>query len=169
MTLQPESDVEPPDPEPGAPTPEATWAVGLIGGDWELGEIAPHLAGNIGISRADDGWELTSDAFDGLTDADTVRAFAQETVALLNGLAAIWLQEPGAVQVGNVRRYRPNGTKDVWVFPESIALRLRVGTPTVLINGIAAPAPSWIPDLELAARDASVQAVLAFLGGGDVA
>jgi hypothetical protein len=167
MNSQPESDLESSSAELGGKTPEvsATWAVGVVGGDWELGEIAPHLAGNIRISRADDGWELTSDAFDGLTEAETVRAFAQETLALLNGLAAIWLEEPGSLQVGNVRRYRPNGTKDVWVFPEPIALRLRVGTPSVLINDVAVAAPSWIPDLELAANDASVQAVLAFLGG----
>lgn len=167
MNLEPESDLKPPNAEPGGQTPEvsATWAVGVVGGEWELGEITPHLAGSIRISRADDGWELTSDAFDGLTEAETVRAFAQETLALLNGLAAIWLEEPGSLQVGNVRRYRPNGAKDVWVFPEPIALRLRVGTPTVLINDVAVPAPSWIPDLELAAHDASVQAVLSFLGG----
>jgi hypothetical protein len=139
--------------------------VGVVGGDWELGEIAPHLAGSIRVSRADDGWELTSDAFSGLTDAGTVRVFAEETISLLNGLAAIWLQEPGPIQVGNVRRYRPDGRKDVWVFPEPISLRLRVGTPTVLINGVAPQARSWIPDLELAAYDPKVQAVLAFLGG----
>jgi hypothetical protein len=144
---------------------QATWAVGLVGGDWELGEIAPHLAGSVRITRAEDGWEWTSEAFDRLTDAEAVRVFAEETIGLLNGLAAISLQEPGNIQVGNVRRYRPDGAKDVWVFPEPISLRLRVGTPTVLINGVELQARSWIPDLELAADDPKVQAVLAFLGG----
>jgi hypothetical protein len=167
MSPQLEQDFEPsgarPDGEPREVS--ATWAVGLVGGDWELAEIAPHLAGSIRVSRADDGWELTSDAFDGLTDAEPVRVFAEETVGLLNGLAAIWLQEPGPIQVGNVRRHRPDGGKDVWVYPEPISLRLRVGTPTVLINGVASQAQSWIPALELATQDPKVQAVLAFLGG----
>ncbi len=103
--------------------------------------------------------------FDGLTDAGTVREFAAETVDLLNGLTAIWLQEPRKVQVGNVRRYRPDGAKDVWAFPDPISLRLRVGTPTVLINGVPSQSRSWIPDLELAGHDPKVEAVLAFLGG----
>lgn len=161
----PDSDPSSAESDGDARQASPTWAVGLVGGDWELGEIAPHLAGSIRVSRANDGWELTSDAFDGLTDAGTVRVLAEETVGLLNGLAAIWLEEPALVQVGNVRRHRPDDGKDVWVFPEPISLRLRVGTPTVLINGVELQARSWIPDLELAAHDPKVQAVLAFLGG----
>lgn len=167
MSPQHEQDLEPSSAtsDGDARQPSATWAVGVLGGDWELAEIAPHVAGSIRLSRTDDGWELASDAFHGLTDAGTVRVFAEETVGLLNGLAAIWLQEPGPIQVGNVRRHRPDGGKDVWVFPEPISLQLRVGTPTVLINGVELQARSWIADLELAAHDPHVQAVLAFLGG----
>ena len=39
------------------------WAVGLVGGDWELGELAPHFAGSIRVDRCPEGWELMSDAF----------------------------------------------------------------------------------------------------------
>lgn len=72
-------------PNGSADENSATWAVGLVGDDWELGEIAPHLAGSVRVTRGDDGWQLTSDAIDRLTDAESVRAFAIETVGLLNG------------------------------------------------------------------------------------
>ncbi len=41
----------------------ATWSVGLVGGDCALSEIAEHLTESIRVSRADDGWELSSEAF----------------------------------------------------------------------------------------------------------
>jgi hypothetical protein len=149
---------------PGNASP-ATWAVGLLGGDWELSEISPYLTETVRVTRADDGWELSSDAFADTTDAETVRALAQEIVALVNGLASIWLDDPQPLRVGNVRRYRPDGSKDAWVFPEPVVVRARVFTPSVLINGVASPARSWSDDLDLAGQHIKVQAVLAFLGG----
>ena len=43
------------------PTPETTvtsgkWAVGLVGGLWELAEIAPHFTGEIRVRDDADGW-----------------------------------------------------------------------------------------------------------------
>ncbi len=143
----------------------ATWSVGLVGGDWELSEIAEHLTESIRVSRADDGWELSSEAFAEESDAEAVRVLAQETVALVNGLTALWLEDPEPIRAGNVRRYRPDGAKDVWVHPEPIVVRARVFSPTVLVNGVPTPARSWTDDLDLATQDVKVQAVLAFLGG----
>jgi hypothetical protein len=31
------------------------WAVGLVGGDWELAELAPHFAGSIRVDRCPEG------------------------------------------------------------------------------------------------------------------
>lgn len=42
-------------------------------------------------------------------------------------------------------------------------LRVRMGTPTITVNGVTVSPRSWEPDIELAARDTKVQAVLAFL------
>lgn len=139
--------------------------MGIVGGEWELGEIAPHLAGDVELSRNTDGWELTARSLEDAPDAGTVLAIARELLVLINAIARIHLDAPGAITLGNVRRYREGGTKDVFVFPEPARLKLRVGTPTILINGVAAPVPSWIPFLELAERDLNVQAVLAFLSG----
>jgi hypothetical protein len=61
---------------------DGRWAVGLVGGDWELGELAPHFAGAIHIDRCPEGWELMSDAFPEVGDATAVRALAGETLRL---------------------------------------------------------------------------------------
>jgi hypothetical protein len=139
------------------------WAVGLVGGGWELAEIAPHFTGAIRVSQNADGWELTADRFDEAKDAQTVRTLAGEMLALVNGIARIRLDAPDPISLGNVRRYRDGGAKDAWVFPETIRLKVRVGTPTVVVNGVISTVRSWEPDIELAVRDLRVQAVLAFL------
>jgi hypothetical protein len=106
-----------------------------------------HVAGDIQVRHADSDWGLTATEFARLDDANEIRTLAQEIVDFINGIARIRLDEPEELRVGNVRRYGEGGTKDVWVFPEPIRLRLRVGTPTVLINGVAPLAESWEPDL----------------------
>ena len=150
------------------PTPPATlasgrWAVGLVGGGWELAEIAPHFTGAIRVSQDADGWELTAERFDEANDARTVRTLAGEMLALVNGIARIRLDAPDPISLGNVRRYRDGRARDVWVFPETIRLKVRVGTPTVMVNSVVSTMRSWEPDIELAVRDVRVQAVFAFL------
>ena len=142
------------------------WAVGLVGGDWELGEIAPHFTGTIRVDRTDDGWELTAERFQEADEATTVHMRAGGMLALINGVARLRLDRPDPISLGNVRRYREDGAKDVWVFPEPARATVRMGTPTILVNGVSVSPQSWEPDLELAARDMRVQAVLAFLATG---
>ena len=153
---------------PTSPLPltPGRWAVGLVEGDWELAEIAPHFTGTIRVERRDDGWELTAGRFQEAGEATAIRTLAGEMLALINGVARLRLDRPEPVSLGNVRRYREDGTKDAWVFPEPIRARVRMGTPTILVNGVAVSPRSWEPDLELAARDARVQGVLAFLATG---
>ena len=144
---------------------EATsgWAVGLIGGEWELSEIAPHLGHVYRLRREADGWELQAAEFERLNIAADIRTLATEIVGLINGVARVRLDSPRLLSVGNVPRYRAGGAKDVWAFPEPVTLRIRMGTPTVLVNGVAATPRSWEPDILLAASDDRVKAVLAFM------
>jgi hypothetical protein len=152
-------------PQKAVPQGEhAAWAVGLTGGSWELAEIAPHLDAGIRLTQRDDGWELSGPQFAERGEPSEILALARELVGLLNGIARVRLDSPEPISGGNVRRYREDGSKDVWVFPEPIAVKARVGTPTIAINGVAVAPRSWVPDLELAARDLRVQGVLAFLG-----
>jgi hypothetical protein len=151
------------------PTPETTvtsgkWAVGLVGGLWELAEIAPHFAGEIRVRHDADGWELTATRFDEADEATVVRTLAGEMLALINGVARIRLDRPDPISLGNVRRYREGGGKDAFVFPEPARAKVRMGTPTIMVNGVTVSPRSWEPDIELAARDTKVQGVLAFLG-----
>jgi hypothetical protein len=151
------------------PTPETTvtsgkWAVGLVGGLWELAEIAPHFTGEIRVRDDADGWELTATRFDEADDATVVRTLAGEMLALINGVARIRLDRPDPISLGNVRRYREDASYDAWVFPEPARAEARMGTPTIMVNGVTVSPRSWEPDIELAARDTKVQGVLAFLG-----
>ena len=142
---------------------DGRWAVGLVGGDWELGELAPHFAASIHIDRCPEGWELMSDAFQEADDATAIRALAGEILRLINGIARVRLDRPELITLGNVRRYRAGVAKDAWVFPEPIRARLRMGTPSIAINGVLVSPRSWEPYVELANRDERVWAVLAFL------
>jgi hypothetical protein len=151
------------------PTRETTvamgkWAVGLVGGSWELAEIAPHFTGDIRVRHDTDGWELTATRFDEADEAIVVRTLAGEMLALINGVARTRLDRPDPITLGNVRRYHEDGGWDAFVFPEPAHLKARMGTPTIMINGVTVSPRSWEPDIELAARDVRVQAVLAFLG-----
>jgi hypothetical protein len=123
-----------------------TWAVRLVGGSWELAEIALHFAGDIRVRHDADGWELTATRFDEADEAMAIRTLAGEMLALINGVARIRLDRPDPITLGNVRRYREDGAKDVWAFPEAIRLRVRMGTPTITVNGVtvyeALPSPS---------------------------
>jgi len=139
------------------------WAVGLVGGDWELGELAAHFAGSIRVDRCPEGWELMSDAFQEADDATAIRALAGEILRLINGIARVRLDRPEPITLGNVRRYRDGGAKDAWVFPEPIRARLRMGTPPIAVNGVLVSPRSWEPCVELANRDERVWAVLTFL------
>jgi hypothetical protein len=138
------------------------WAVGLVGGDWELGELAPHFAGSIRVERCAEGWELVSDAFQEADDATVIHALAGEILILINGIARVRLDGPEPISLGNVRRYRGGG-KDAWVFPEPARARLRMGTPSIAVNGVLVPPRSWESDVQLANRDDRVWAVLTFL------
>lgn len=142
---------------------DGRWAVGLVGGDWELGELAPHFAGSIHIGRCLEGWELMSDAFQEADDASAIRALAGEILRLINGIARVRLDRPEPITLGHVRRYRDGGAKDAWVFPEPIRARLRMGTPSIAVNGVLVPPQSWGPYVQLAERDERVWAVLTFL------
>jgi hypothetical protein len=140
------------------------WAVGLVGGDWELGELAAHCAGSIRVDRCPEGWELMSDAFQDADDATAIRAIAGEMLRLINGIARVRLDRPEPISLGNnVRRYRDDGAKDVFVFPAPAQARLRMGTPSIAINGVLVSPRSWEPYVELATRDDRVWAVLTFL------
>jgi hypothetical protein len=135
-----------------------------VGDDHDLGELAAHLAGTVTISRAEpEGWELATDRFQRLADAGAIRKAALELVVTLNGLAAVRIDGASPITIGNVRRYRADGAKDAWAFPEPIAIRFRAFAPTVLVNGGARTPTPWGPDLELADRGEAVRAVLAFL------
>jgi len=140
------------------------WAVGLVGGSWELAEIAPHFTAEIRVRRNTDGWELTATRFDEADEATVVRTLAGEMLALINGVARIRLDRPDPITLGNVRRYHEDGGWDAFVFPEPAHAKARMGTPTIMINGVTVSPRSWEPDIELAARDIRVLAVLAFLG-----
>lgn len=144
------------------PSKDGRWAVGLVGGDWELGELAPHFAGSIRVDRSPEGWELLSDAFQDADDATDIYALAGEMLRLINGIARVRLDRPEPISLGNVRRYRGVG-KDVWVFPEPIQVRMRMGTPSIAVNGVVVPPRSWEPYVQLADRDERVWAVLTFL------
>lgn len=141
-----------------------SWGVGLVGDEWTLSELAPHFTPVTRIERGADGWELLSDDFDGSAGAIAVRSRAAELIEILNGLARVRLDAPERIGVGNVRRYRPDGAKDAWVFPEPARLRARVHTPSVMVDGVPVGPPSWERDLAVADEDDGVRAALAFLG-----
>jgi len=144
---------------------DVTWAVGLTGGEWELGELSHRFGTTLQILRGVDGWELRCDTFCVATKASMVRELARDVVLLINGIARLHLDNPDPIAVGNISHYREGGGRDVFVFLDEARVRLRAGTPVVLVNGVAAPIPSWEPDVLLAAADERALAVLSFLSG----
>ena len=105
-----------------------------------------------------------SDAFQDADDATAIHAIAGEMLRLINGIARVRLDRPEPISLGNnARRYRDGGAKDVFVFPAPAQARLRMGTPSIAINGVLVSPRSWEPYVELANRDERVWAVLTFL------
>ena len=153
-------------PAPSATPPSCRWAVGLVGADRDLVEIAPHFTGSVRIELRDDGWELTSGQFTEAEGASTIWTLAAEILTLVNGIARLRLDRPAPISLGNVRRYREDGSKDAFMFPEPIRGSGRVMIASVSVNGVPVSPPTWEPDIELAARDLRVGAVLAFLATG---
>lgn len=121
------------------------WAFGLSGADWELGELATYLAsGSARLRRASDAgdWEMVAEQFQQLTTYDETRSVAEAMVVALNAVARLRLEGSDPIRLGGGRRYREGGAKDAWAHPEPIVVRVRMGRPTVLINGVAPQMPS---------------------------
>jgi hypothetical protein len=104
-----------------------------------------------------------SDAFQDADDASAIYALAGEILRIINGIARVRLDRPDPLSLGNVRRYRDGGAKDAFGFPAPIRARLRMGTPSIVVNGVPVPPRSWERDVQLANRDERVWAVLTFL------
>jgi hypothetical protein len=104
-----------------------------------------------------------SDAFQDADDASAIHALAGEMLRIINGIARVRLDRPDPIGLGNVRRYRDSGAKDALGFPAPIRARLRMGTPSIAVNGVLVPPRSWERDVQLANRDEQVWAVLTFL------
>lgn len=80
-----------------------------------------------------------SDAFQDADDASAIHALAGEMLRIINGIARVRLDRPDPISLGNVRRYRDSGAKDAFGFPAPIRARLRMGTPSIAVNGVLVP------------------------------
>ena len=107
------------------PVASAKWAVGLVGGSWELAEIAPHLAGDIRVRHEADGWELTATRFEETDQATVVRTLAGEMLALINGVARLRLDAPDPITLGNGRSARRPSRQRRGCAPVIVWCRLR--------------------------------------------
>jgi hypothetical protein len=146
----------------------AKWSVGIDGHEADISEIASRMPAALRIRRQPDpdGWELTAERFQRLSDAESVLAAATEMLVVLNGLATARLGDAEPMTIGNVFMRRADGSKQVFAFADdTIHFRDRTFTATARADGSAVVAQSspWKNDLDLADSDEAARAALAFL------
>lgn len=103
------------------------------------------------VVLADETFWLESSEIPAETEADDARVAAIGALHTLNGIAALKLPGSGRVSIGRQERVEPSGRADIWIIPEPAPLTLRLGIPTILIDG--KPLPSSFPRIVEAARD----------------
>lgn len=110
------------------------WMVQLDGDTSDLVSLAQALTGtNINVSHDGQDYVLTSDRFAQTHDAAVIRQEAEDVVAMLNGASRLALGTTQSIRVGAVYWRREDGKRDIFVFPEPAAIRLRAFSPTVKV------------------------------------
>ncbi len=150
-----------------------TWMIELTGDTVDLAALAQSLTGtDVNVSHNGQEYVLTSNRFQPSDDAQTIHENAKEVVELLNGASRLALDATHPIRVGSVYRYRDDGKRDFFVFPEPLAVQVRVLSPTVKMTHAdgtvrefhpADPIAQWMP---LALSDDAVAKVLRIISSG---
>jgi hypothetical protein len=151
------------------------WKVEIVGDEADLSALAQTLTGvDVNISHDGQSYVLMSSAFNPSLSAEAVREKGRNIADHLAGAARLALTATSPIQVGSVYRVRDNGTRDIYVFPEPIAVQVRVFAPSIVVTHAdgtvkeshpADPVRQW---LLLAQNDPRVDLVLRLFAGGDL-
>jgi hypothetical protein len=144
-----------------------TWAVELLGHEFDLQDASELFAsGGVRVESLDDKRVLLADDLGSLTNATQVHEAAKRLVDLVNG--ALFLHDAARepVRIGAVRENRNGKWNHHYVLvAEGLALRSRLGSVVVSLNGVVAPAKTpperaWV---QHALSDDVVADVLSYL------
>jgi len=150
-----------------------TWMVQLAGDTADLSALAQSLTcADVNVSHDGQNYVLTSDRFHPSDDARTVRKDAEQMVELINGASRLALDATQSICVGAAYRFRDDGTRDIFAFPEPGVIRFRAISPTFKVTRVggtvqefrpADPVTQW---MSLAFSDDSVADVLRIISSG---
>ena len=150
-----------------------TWVIQLAGDTSDLSALAQSLTGT-GVNLSHDGqnYVLTSDTFQDVDDANTIREKAENIVYLLNGATRLALNAGQSIRVGAAYRSRSDGTREIVAFVEPAVIHFRAMAPTVKVTHAdgtaeefhpADPVRTWMP---LALSDDAIANVFRILSSG---
>lgn len=135
------------------------WAVAVESHDHDLRSIASALRdeGVLLDQTEEDGWLVTADVFDDVSDADAVRRAADEILTVVNGAGV--LLDPGfrPLKASHVYRLHADGRKDAFVLLQSaVEVRSRVNAVLVSTAPDGSPPPPPTSQLDKALASAAV-------------
>ncbi len=108
------------------------WMVQLAGDTSDLSTLAQSFTGtDVNLLHDGQNYVLTSDTFQDVDDANTIRAKAENIVELLNGATRLALDAGQAIRIGAVYRDRLDGTREICAFFEPLVIHCRAIAPTV--------------------------------------
>ncbi len=139
------------------------WEVQLTGDTTDLRMLAPAFAsGEVEVAQCAAEYVLWASEFKALDSAGAVGSRAIEIVSTLSGSARLALGARTSIGVGAVYRVRPDGERDITVFPEPAVIHLRALPVTVVhtrpdgtaeVQGPADAISRWLP---VASKDPNI-------------
>jgi hypothetical protein len=146
----------------------AEWRVNLEGDEFDLEQLAALLATpRQRLRKEERHFVLTSDRFNTLTDADSVRKTAVHLTDTLFGLARLTYGARIPFRVGSLRWVEDNGRTNYYLSLESVSITIRGGAPESGAHEINDHVPPGDPSIDwvsLSESDESVSRVLRLYG-----
>jgi hypothetical protein len=144
------------------------WAIELLGEDFDLEDARTLFASGTVRTETIEGntTVLVADDFESLIDSFQVREGAKSLIDLINGVLFLHDAARSPVRIGSVRENRDgNWSSHAVLEADSLVLRTKIGTPTLVLNGVAAapkppPERKWFQD---AISDDVIADVLTYL------
>ena len=143
------------------------WRVQLSGDESDLEELSKSLnSDSTRIFKDKGSYVLCSSAFHGMMEAQVIKDKAENILSYINGCSRLIEDFQQPIIISGIQSLSENGRRNQYIFPESVAIEVRMGRPTVSVNGKVEESytyeelSNYIP---LAIQDQNVALVLYYL------
>ncbi len=142
----------------------AGWFFQLQGEIVDLEQLATLFEpGALRVTRQGGEFWMQSADVDALTNPQEAREAAESALKTLNGISAFRVEGTGRVSLGRAEYLDASGRRNTFVFLQGIRSTMRMGIPSILINGEPVR-PREDPMLTVALRNPDVDQVLRLYG-----